>query len=53
MSQRISLHHMELPNLGPKLVPSNKKLPFMGIVTSADICALRLGMENQTESAEL
>ena len=44
---------MELPNLGPKLVPSNKKLPFMGIVTSADICVLRLGMENQTESAEL
>ena len=41
-NQWITQHYLELLNLGPKFVPSNKKLPFMDIVIATEICALNL-----------
>ena len=52
-NQEIPQHHLELLNLEPKFVPSNKKLPFMDIVNATEICALSLEKENQTENAKL
>ena len=51
--QEIPRHQLELLNLGPKFVPSNKKPPFMDIVNATEICALNLEKENQIENAEL
>ena len=51
-NQEITQHHLELLNLGPKFVPSNKKSPFMDIVNAAEISALSLEKENQIENAE-
>ena len=51
--QQIPHHQLELLNLGPKFVPSNKKSPFMDIVNATEICALNLEKENQIENAEL
>ena len=52
-NQEISQHHLELLNLGPKFVPSNKKLPFMDIVNATELCALSLEKENQIKKVEL
>ena len=46
-NQEIPQHHVELLNLGPKFVPSNKKLSFMDIVNVTEICTLSLEKENQ------
>ena len=46
-NQEIPQHHLELLNLGPKFVPSNKKLSFMDIVNATEICTLSLEKENQ------
>ena len=51
--QEIPQHQLELLNLRPKFVPSNKKPPFMDIVNATEICALSLERENQIENAEL
>ena len=52
-NQEIPQHHLELLNLGPKFVPSNKKLPFMDITNATEICPLSLEKESQIEYAEL
>ena len=52
-NQEIPQHHLELLNLGPKLVPSNQKLPFMDIVNATELCVLSLEKENHIENAEL
>ena len=52
-NQEIPQHHLELLNLGPKLIPSHNKLPFMDIVNATELCALSLEKENQIENAEL
>ena len=36
-----------------KFVPSNKKLPFMGIVNAKELCTLSLEKENKIENVEL
>ena len=51
-NQEITQHHLELLNLRPKFVPSNKKLLFMNIVNTAEISALSLEKESQTENTE-
>ena len=52
-NQEIPQHHLELLNLRPKFVPSNKTLPFMDIVNDTELCALSLEKENQIEKAAL
>ena len=44
-NQEISQHHLELLNVGPKFVPSNKKPPFMDIINATEICPLNLEKE--------
>ena len=51
--QEIPRHQLELLNVGPKFVPSNKKPPFMDIVNATEICALSLEKGKQIETAEL
>ena len=52
-NQEIPHHHLELLNLGPNFVPSNKKLPFVDTVNATELSALSLEKENQIENAEL
>ena len=44
-NQEIPQHHLELLNVGPKFVPSNKKLPFMDIINATEICPFNLEKE--------
>ena len=39
-SEEIPKHYESLLNLGPRYVPANKNLPFIGIITSIESCAL-------------
>ena len=45
--QEIPQYHLELLNLGPTIVASSKKLPFIDIVNATEICALSLEKQNQ------
>ena len=47
--EEIPNHYESLLNLGPKFVPTNKKLPFMDIITSTESCALN-HRENEAET---
>ena len=46
-NQEIPQYHLELLNLGPTIVASSKKLPFIDIVNATEICALSLEKQNQ------
>ena len=46
-NQEIPQYHLELLNLGPTIVASSKKLPFIGTVNATEICALSLQKQNQ------
>ena len=46
-NQEIPQYHLELLNLGPTIVASSKKLPFIDIVNASEICTLRLEKQNQ------
>ena len=51
--QKIPRNQLELLNLGPNFVPSNRKPPFMDIINATEICALSLEKGKQIETAEL
>ena len=48
----IPKHCESLFNLGPKLVPTNKNLPFMDIITSTESCALHMEHNHKENEAE-
>ena len=45
-------HHTSLLNLGPKFVPTEKKIPFMEIITATKSLALNLGYPNKEADGE-
>ena len=45
-------HHKSLLNLGPKFVPSTKKIPYMDIITSTELCASNLERQDQRAESE-
>ena len=46
-NQEIPQYHLELLNLGPTIVASSEKLPFMDIFNATEIYALSLEKQNQ------
>ena len=51
-NEEIPKHYESLLNLGPKFVPTNKNLPFMDIITSAESCALDMEQNHKENEAE-
>ena len=51
--QEIPQYHLELLNLGPTIVASSKKLPFIDIFNATEIYALSLEKQNQIIRARI
>ena len=51
-NEEIPKHYESLINLGPKFVSTNKKLPFMDIITSTESCALDMEQNHKENEAK-
>ena len=51
-NDELSEKHKSLLNLGPKFVPSTKKIPYMDIITSTELCASNLERQDQRAESE-
>ena len=45
-------HHQDLLNLGPKFVPTNKRIPYMDIISTTESSALKLEYDKKIETAQ-
>ena len=52
-NETLTIPTIELLNLGPKFVPSYKKVPIMDILTSIESCAMNLESKNKNTNAEV
>lgn len=50
--EEIPKHHKELLNLGPKFAVTPNKIPYMDIITTTEVHALKLEYNNQLAAAE-
>ena len=52
MNIALADHKTSLLNLGPKFVPTRKRIPFMEIITATESVALNLEYHNKEADAE-
>ena len=51
-NKQLTAHQKELLNLGPKFVPTQRKIPYMDIVSKTEVAALNLEKDKKFEEAE-